>query len=94
MVRKFTGLDVVVDHIVRHLGHLQYAYLGGDMVHGINTNIIDLILVGRIDENYLVQIIPKAEQMINRRIRYLIYHDQKDLNEYHQPVMLLWQKDE
>ena len=93
IVRKFMGLDVIVDHIAKKLGNLQAVYLSGDMVKGKDSQIIDLIMIGEIDENYLVQMIHKAEAVIERKIRYLCCDTQEQIIDYHLPVMLLLQKD-
>ncbi len=73
IVRKYFGLDVIVEKIAKRLGNLFAVYLTGDIAYGKDTGIIDLILVGDIDQNYLVNLIKKCEQLINRKIRFLIY---------------------
>jgi len=77
MVGKVMGLDQVIDGIVNRLGLLERAYLVGDYAEGKDTGIIDLILVGRVDEYQLHDLIKKTERYINRKIRTLILSRQE-----------------
>lgn len=77
IVRKYVGLDVLVESIVRSLGHLKALYLTGDLAKGKEANIIDLVMVGDIDCTYLTQLIAKAEGLVQRKIRYVIYTEQE-----------------
>ena len=47
----------------------------GDFAKGLNGDIIDLVFVGDIDKAYLMQLVDKAESIVNRRVRYIIYSD-------------------
>lgn len=73
IVRKYIGLDVIVENVVRGLGNLEQAYLTGDLAEGRDAQIIDLVLVGDIDQSYLVNMVEKAEKLVDRKIRYIIY---------------------
>jgi hypothetical protein len=73
IVRKYVGLDVLVESIVRNLGHLEALYLTGDWARGKEAPIIDLVMVGDIDRNYLTQLVCKAEELVGRKIRYVVY---------------------
>ena len=73
IVRKYFGLDVIVENIAKRLGHLDSVYLTGDIAKGKDSGIIDLIFVGDVDQGYLVQLIAKAEKLIKRKVRYLVY---------------------
>jgi hypothetical protein len=53
MVSKVMGIDQVVDRIVTRLGDLESAYLLDDYAEGKDTGIIDLLLVGDIDQYHL-----------------------------------------
>jgi len=72
MVSKVMGLDQVIDGIVRRLGDLERAYLIGDYAEGKDTGIIDLILVGNINDHHLADLSKKTERYIGRKIRTLV----------------------
>lgn len=73
LVAKYMGLDKIVEDIVRKLGNLEAAYVTGDYAKGKDTGVVDLVLVGDIDKNYLLVLIGKAETLIQRKIRFLVY---------------------
>jgi hypothetical protein len=94
MVVKVLGIDQVIDGIIKRLGDLDKAFLIDDYANGKDTGIIDIVLVGHIDEYHLSDLCRKTEQYIKRKIRSLVfspeeYHDFMDgLKE--RPKVLLW----
>ena len=92
---KHLGIDQVIDEIIAGLGMLKKVYLVGDFAKGKNSNIIDLLLVGDINKDYLTRLIEKLENMVSRKVRYLIFGEEeiqdflekKSKTEY----LLLWE---
>ncbi|MFC1799073.1 winged helix-turn-helix domain-containing protein [Thermodesulfobacteriota bacterium] len=72
MVSKVMGIDQVIDGIVERLGDLEKAYLLDDYAEGKDSGIIDLLLVGNIDQYHLNDLSRKTERYINRKIRLLV----------------------
>ena len=71
LLLRHTGIDRIVDHVVSKLGGLQQAYLCGSFARGVDSPVIELLLVSTgINETYLQELTAKAEQMIDRQIRY------------------------
>ena len=95
MVSKVMGIDQVIDGIVNRLGDLERAYLIGDYAEGKDTGIIDLVLVGDIDQYHLNDLTRKTERYIKRKIRSLVLSKeefrsfQNKLKD--QPRVLLWE---
>ena len=71
MVSKALGLDQVMDSIITRLGRLEQAYIIDDYAEGKDTGIIDLVLVGNIDQYHLQDLTRKTERYIKRKIRTL-----------------------
>jgi len=71
MVRKFTGIDQLIPQVLSKLGDIHSAYIVGDYARGMDSGIIDLVLVGEVDKVYLQNLIDKVEPMLHRKIRYL-----------------------
>ncbi len=71
LVRKFLGLDKV-QYFIRKLGDIRLAYVTGDYAHGKDSGIIDLVLVGKVDSDYLDRYTRKTEAAIQRKIRTLV----------------------
>jgi predicted DNA-binding protein YlxM (UPF0122 family) len=95
MVSKVIGLDQVIDGIVSRLGDLEAAYLLDDYAEGKDTGIIDLVLVGDIDEYHLNDLSRKTERYIKRKIRSLVV-TRDDFNELvpkleGRPRVLIWE---
>lgn len=73
IVLKQTGLDKVIDAVIENLGDIHEVYLTGDLAQGRNTDIISLLIVGNPERAYLVELVDKAEKLVNKKIQYLIY---------------------
>lgn len=72
IVAKTVGLDRVVEQVVSRLGSVELALVTGDYAKGIDSGLIDLVLVGDVDQPYLAELVKKAEAMIERKIRTLV----------------------
>jgi DNA-binding transcriptional ArsR family regulator len=72
MVSKVMGIDQVIDGIVTRLGDLDRAFLLDDYAEGKDSGIIDLVLVGNIDQYHLNDLSRKTERYIKRKIRTLV----------------------
>jgi AraC-like DNA-binding protein len=71
MVKKALGMEHILDSVVHRLGSLNTAILTGDYAEGKDTGIIDLILIGDIDQDNLLDLTAKAEKYLMRKIRTL-----------------------
>ena len=73
ILRKYIGLDRIVETIIGQIGDLSHVYLTGDYAQGRDSGVIDLIFVGNVNKSYLVLLVGKAESLIGKKIRYLTY---------------------
>ena len=94
---KQIGLDRIIEQVIERLGKVEKVYLAGAFSRGLDSPIIDLILIGEIDQNYLIQLIDKVEEVIHRKIRYLIYSldefEALDQSHFNPLPLLLWLKE-
>jgi len=88
MVKKSLGMDRILESILKRLGNLEKAILVDDYAEGKDTGIIDLILIGNIDQNNLQDLTKKTEKYIDRKIRTLVLSEK----EYKKLVPKLMQK--
>jgi hypothetical protein len=44
----------------------------GDYARGVDSGIIDVVIVGDVDRVYLQGLVEKAENLIERKIRYIV----------------------
>ncbi len=95
MVKKSLGMDRILESILERLGNLERAILIDDYAEGKDTGIIDLVLIGNIDQANLQDLTTKTEKYIDRKIRTLVLSE----NEYKKlssnlakrPQFILWQ---
>lgn len=71
IILKSSGIQSVIDNIIKNLGDLKEAYITGDYANGNDSGIIDLIVVGNINQNEIDRVCKKTEQLIERKIRLL-----------------------
>ncbi|HPQ43700.1 MAG TPA: winged helix-turn-helix domain-containing protein [Syntrophales bacterium] len=95
MVSKVTGIDQILDSVIHRLGDLEDAYLIDDYAEGKDTGIIDIVLVGNVDQHHLNDLSRKTEQYIKRKIRSLVF-SKKEFEEMvpklrKQPLLLIWE---
>ena len=90
IVRKYVGVDQIVDQIVNDLGAIKKIYLTGEWAKGKESDVIDLCFVGsNLNKIYLLELIEKTEQLIGKKIKYLIYQEHEILEE----GLLIWHKE-
>jgi len=91
---KHIGIDKIIENVINRLGHVDKVFLAGKFARGLNSQIIDLIFVGDIDKSYLLHLVGKVEEMINRKVRYIIYTDEEleklDWTSFDPKPILLW----
>ena len=72
VVRKFVGLDQLVEDLIKRLGSVEKAFVIGDYAKGIDSGLIDVVLVGNVDIQTLEKFVYKTGKLINRKIRPLV----------------------
>ena len=96
MVSKVMGLDQVIESIITRLGDLDKAYIIDDYAEGKDTGIIDLVLVGNIDQYHLNDLSRKTERYIKRKIRSLVLTRQEfkafGPKLENRPYFLVWER--
>jgi DNA-binding transcriptional ArsR family regulator len=96
---KQIGFDKIIETVIRKLGNLDRVYVSGDFAKGKNNTIIDLIFVSEdLNREYLLKLIGKAEDVIKRKIRYLVFNKDefdvfvKDIDK--SELLLLWKSED
>lgn len=75
IVEKYFGFDQIIENILVNLGDLKYAYVVGDYAEGKDTGVINLVLVGEINREYLHLMVEKVEVIIKRKIQCAIHSE-------------------
>ena len=77
VVRKYVGLDRLVEDVVNRLGSIDAAYVIGDYARGIDSGLIDVVLIGTVDSDTLENFILKTGDLIDRKIRPLVLNNEE-----------------
>lgn len=90
IVFKYIGLDWIVDYVVSKLGELEKVYLVGSFARGIDSDKIELVFLGHINESFLNELCEKIEKKISKKVSYKIQENEQSLEDY---ALLLWRKE-
>ena len=94
---KYIGFDTIIDTVIERLGEIRDVYIIGQFSNGLDSPVIDLMFTGDIDEGYLINLIKKAEVLVKRKIRYIIYRNDElpgiDWKQFDPQPLLLWSRD-
>jgi hypothetical protein len=91
---KQIGIDQIIEKVIDRLGPVEEVFLTGDFSKGRDSKYIDLIFIGKLNKEYLINLVGKAEKLIHRKIRFTLFDSYEDKNlleilKEHEPF-LLW----
>jgi len=92
---KYIGFDTIIEKVINRLGDVKKVYVIGDFAQGLDSQVIDLVLIGEVDIPYLIKLINKTEKLIKRKIRYITYSE-REQNKWlkeNPKSLLLWEKE-
>lgn len=74
LVRKYVGMDKIIERVVNNLGRPEEVYLIGDLALGKDSNELNLLIVGYdIDLDYLETLVDRTRQAVSRKINYAVF---------------------
>lgn len=73
ILMKYTGLDKIIEQIISKLGNVEAVYLVGQLAKGLDSPVIDLIIVGDINKTYLLNLTEKTEKLIHKKVHFVTY---------------------
>lgn len=94
IVRKYMGIDKIVDSIISRLGVPDEVWLIGKLARGMNSDVIEILIRGDVDKKYLNELIHKVEKNLNKKLN-IELQDSKEPNPYllnNELALLLWSK--
>lgn len=99
LVRKYVGMDELIERVLNQLGQLHEVFLMGDLALGLDSDEMNLLIIGDdIDIDYLQQLCTKAQKMIARKIGYLVFtpeeFSQQEPKINKERLLLVWQKED
>ncbi len=69
IVKKYYGIDKIVEHILNDLGKVEAIYALDDYAEGRDSGIVDLLIVGNVNIEKIQRWKPNLEKEIKRKIR-------------------------
>lgn len=94
IIKKFMGIDQLIERVIDRLGNVDEVYLEGKIARGVSSDIIDVTLIGdNINSEYLLHLVSRAEPIIGKRIRTLVFTNQEGTNYIAQnksKLFLIW----
>ena len=70
IVRKVTGVDALVNRVVRRLSGLEQVWICGDLAQGLQSDIIECVLVGAdLDETYIKELCSRVEGLTGKTVK-------------------------
>ena len=73
VVLKHLGLEDIVETVLEKMGNINKIILIGDYAEGKDTGNIEIFLIGKdLDMNYIIQLEPKIEKIIERKVSFYL----------------------
>lgn len=73
VVLKHLGLEDIVEAVLEKMGNVNEIILVGDYAEGKDSGNIEIFLIGKnLDMNYISQLEPKIEKIIDRKVSFYL----------------------
>lgn len=95
LVLKHSGITPIIDQVVEKTGDIEKVWVKGDFAQGKDGGVVDLIVMGNcINVEYFNSLIKKVEDLIKRRIHYIIISSESEaqLHCAGEKNLLIWKK--
>jgi hypothetical protein len=71
-LQRTMGLDHLVDLLVSRCGNIEAAWVVGEYAKGIDSGLIDIVILGTINLSEFHKTVDKTSKLIKKKIRYLV----------------------
>lgn len=73
IIRKYLGLDTVVEEVLNRMGDVRKVVLTGDYANGLDTGTIDIGIQGNeLNEEYLDSLGKRIAGLIDRKVNFTV----------------------
>lgn len=77
IVKKYYGIDKIIEQIMNDIGRVEAIYALDDYAEGRDSGLIDVLIVGDVDEEKIHVLRSGLEKEIKRKIRTLVMGPQE-----------------
>lgn len=96
IVRKYVGIDWIIEYVAERLGNLQKVYLTGTFANGLEGQNVELVFIGDINKEFLKELCEKVEKRIDKKITYKVLTNTQSFDklfeESEHKFLLLWER--
>jgi hypothetical protein len=69
IVRKYIGLDRLVEIVLERIGNVNRVFIVGDYAKGIDSGVLEVVLEGEgLNKQYIERLTPKIEAEIKKKV--------------------------
>lgn len=69
IVRKYLGLDIIVEKVLNRMGEVNQVWLIGDYALGKDSGLIEVEVVGQdLNKDYAMQLSDKVSELVGRKV--------------------------
>jgi len=90
IVRKYVGLDTIIEMVLERMGLVKRVFIIGDYVAGVDSGRIEVVLEGdNLNEDYILQLSTKIGQEIQKKVIFYLtnQHDESGLLVFEQELV-------
>lgn len=88
VVRKYVGLDTLVELVLDRMGDVKRVYVIGDYAKGIDSGVIEVVLEGhQLNEEYIAILSEKIELEIQKKVTFYL------VNQYDREGLLIFERE-
>jgi len=69
IVRKSMGIDKLIEKVMKSLGQVEEVYILDDYAQGVDSGLIDVLVIGNIDRTRLDELRLISEGKVDRKVR-------------------------
>lgn len=70
IIKKYVGIDVLLDNVLNRLQRVERIYLIGELASGINSEVIEVGIIGGEEDDYEQHLARKIEKGLKRKVLY------------------------
>jgi len=94
IVRKYIGIDKIIESIVTKLGEPDRVWLVGELAKGLNSDTIEINIIGNVNKEYLDALIKKVENLVSKKLKICLLNVEEEnaFKNNNLPSLLLWSR--
>lgn len=82
LMMQQSGIETIYEYVIMRIGELEQVYLTGPLAKGTDSSIIDMIIIGDVDRDFLHELTLRAEGLTGKKVRVALYAREEWKAEY------------